>query len=197
MLILVIYSILLTICHAQLIGSVNKTRFTSIDRLNTNTLWIYNQTSSQQCLCTVLSQYTNVLLFNSYINGSCQLFVSLPYTYTMEYNENSTIILLSPLPSVNQTPCCSNLAWLMTRIKNSSLPILNISMPTYLAIDDLDYLAIVSYGDKLYRYNRTTMTYITSKSIATQCMAVTYYNKQYFVGMFIPFTLDLYMNCNF
>jgi hypothetical protein len=88
------YLILLVLYYSRgtSIGTVNKTRFTSVDQLNSDALWLYNQQPSQQCLCTVLSQYNNVLLFNSSSNGSCQLFFSLPYTYTMNYNINSTII---------------------------------------------------------------------------------------------------------
>lgn len=176
------YSILLASCHSKSIGTSNRTRFTSVDRLNTNTVWINNQFSAKQCLCTVLSQYNTALLFNSYSNGSCQLFFSLPYTYTMEYNVNSTLILLSPLPPVNQAPCCSNLTWLITRIKNSTLPVISHSSPTYMVIDDLDYLAVISYNDKLYRFNRTTMSLILSRSIASACVSLSYYNRQYFVG---------------
>ena len=185
MLLIVIYSILVGLCYGRLIGTSNRTHLTSVDQLNLNTTWITNQFSPKQCLCTALSQYSNVLLLNSYSNGSCQLFFSLPYTYTMRYHVNSTLILLSPLPPVNQAPCCSNLTWLMTRIKNSTLPVTSHSSPTYMVIDDLNYLAVISFNDKLYRYNRTTMSLITSRTVASSCVALSYYNGQYFVGMIV------------
>jgi hypothetical protein len=179
-----IYSILFVSCHGIPIGTANQTRFTSVDRLNSGAIWINNQLSPKQCLCTVLSQYSNVLLFNSYTNGSCQLFFSLPYAYTMEYNFNSTIIFLSPLPPANQAPCCSNLTWLISRMSNSiTSPIAPVA-PSYLVIDDLDYLAVLIGNLYLYRYNRTTMALISSVLIPLS-EALSYYNKQYFISEYI------------
>ncbi len=189
MLTLVIYSIFLVSCYSIPIGTVNQTRFTSVDQLNSDAIWINNQFSPKECLCTVLSQYNNVLLFNSYSNGSCQLFISLPYTYTMEYNFNSTIIFLSPLPPVNQAPCCSNLTWLITLMNNSPLPPVPIGNPSYPVIDDLDYLAVLDSSWFLNRYNRTTMAYISSTFIP-YAYALSYYNKQYFFSEYIRYFLD-------
>ncbi len=62
--------------------------------------------------------------------------------------------------------------------ENSALPVVSMTSSPYLMIDDLDHLAIISYGNKLYIYNRTTMAFIISRPIASQCMAVSYYNKQ-------------------
>ncbi len=169
----------------RLIGTVNNTRFTSVDRLNTDSIWIDHQISPQHCLCTVLSQYSNVRLFNSYSNGSCQLFFSLPFTYTMEYNSNATIILLSLLPPVNQAPCCSNLTWLMARIQISALPAINMASPIYLVVDDLDYLAVLSDTTaSLNRYNRTTMTLISSTPMAN-AQSLSYYSKSYFISKYL------------
>jgi hypothetical protein len=161
-----IHSILFAVCYGRSIGTVNRTRFTSVDQLDTGTVWLYNQLTPQQYLCTTLSQYNNVLLFNNYVNGSCQLFFSLPCTYTMESNINSTIILLSPLSPINQTPCCSNLTRLITRISSSSLPTVFLTLPNYIVIDDLDYLAVLSSDIVLNRYNRTTMTLVSSTSMS-------------------------------
>ncbi|UJR37464.1 hypothetical protein I4U23_030167 [Adineta vaga] len=190
---LVIYSFLYAHCLCVSFGTVRRARFTSVNQLNSDTIWLNNQSSSQECLCTVLRSYNNTFLFNSYTNGSCHLFFSLPYTYRMEFHINSTTILLKSLPPINQAPCCSNLSWLMSRIKNSSLPIVTLSQPTYLVIDDLDYLAVISYNNKLYRYNRTSMISVTSKVIAAQCMSISYYKQQYFVGCGTSATSRLYV----
>ena len=182
MLALTICSVLITICQGVSFGKVNTSRFTSLDQLNVDALWIHNQSSPRQCLCTVLSLFPTALLFNAFNNGSCQLFFALPFTYIMQYHPQSTLILLKALPPRQQAPCCSNLTWLMTRIANSALPPVSLSSPTYMVIDDLDYLAVTSYNDKLYRFNRTTMAQVTSTWIANLCISVSYYNKQYFVG---------------
>ena len=182
MLILAISLTAIAFSHALSIGTVSMSRFTSLDQLNVDALWIHNQSSPRQCLCTVLSLFPTALLFNAFNNGSCQLFFALPFTYIMQYHPQSTLILLKALPPRQQAPCCSNLTWLMTRIANSSLPPVSLTSPTYMVIDDLDYLAVITYGSNLYRFNRTTMAPVISKSIGPGCTALSYYNKQYFVG---------------
>jgi hypothetical protein len=182
MLILTICLTIAALSHAAPIGTVNTSRLTSLGQLNRDALWIQNQSSSRQCLCTVLSRFPTALLFNSFSNGSCQLFFALPFTYTLQSHPQSTLILLRPLPPREQAPCCSNLTWLMTRIVNSAQTPVSLNSPTYLVIDDLDYLAVISYDDKLYRFNRTTMAQVSSTWIANQCLSVNSYNKQYFVG---------------
>jgi hypothetical protein len=94
----------------------------------------------------------------------------------MEYNFNSTIIFLSSLPPSNQAPCCSNLAWLITRMNNPTTSPIAPLAPSYLVIDDLDYLAVLIGGLYLYRYNRTTMAFISSAFISST-QTLSYYNK--------------------
>jgi hypothetical protein len=183
----IIHLFLFTVCGGIRIGTVNNTRFTSTNGLNSGTVWIHNQTSPKQCLCTALSEYNNPLLFNSYSNGSCQLFFSLPYTYIMEENINSTIIFLSQLPPIDQAPCCSNLTWLITRMQNS-LQSTGISNPNYLVIDNLGNLAVLTYSfsnlhPQLYRYNRTIMASVSTPAI--RGTSLSYYNKQYFISKYI------------
>lgn len=169
------------ICNSILIGTVNRARFTSIDQSNDDTVWLEQQFSPEKCLCTVLYQYKNVLLLNSYSNGSCQLFFSLPFAYKMESNTDSTIILLSSLPSVNLAPCCSNLSWLITRIQSSQKSSLNVNKPKYLVLDDNDYLAVISNADDLIRINRATFTRISSDSYDDP-KALSYYDKKYYMS---------------
>lgn len=185
MLLLVIFLNIIRISFSISIGSVNNARFTSVDLLNENTVWINNQFSVEKCLCTILASYPHVLLFNSFTNGSCQLFFALPYTYKMLSHSTSTLVLLRSLPARSQAPCCSNLTWLMSRVIGSMSSVVTLTAPTYLAIDDQDYLGVVAYNDKFYRFNRTSMTQVTSKVIASTCMSLTYYKGKYFIGKFI------------
>lgn len=187
MLLYLVYLVIVPLADGRAIGTVNNARFTSRDLLNTESAWIENQSSAQACLCTVLSTYTDVLLFNHFTNGSCQLFFALPFTYTMLSESTATIVLLQPLPAPNQAPCCSDLNWLMTRIRSSALvPATAFNAPTYLAIDDLNYLAVMSFNDKFYRFNRTMMSQVTSRVITSSCMALTYYKGRYYIGKKIP-----------
>jgi hypothetical protein len=122
-----------------------------------------------------------------------------PFSSTLSAMDrvSSSSLLLRPLPPREQAPCCSNLTWLMTRIANSSLTPVSLNAPTYLVIDDLDYLAVIAYSDKLYRFNRTTMAQVSSKWIASNCTAMSYYNKQYFISESICLEADIvYIVCH-
>ena len=179
---LMLCSGLFIVGHGIPIGTTNKTVFVSLSPTAVSTVWINNQSSARQCLCSALSGYTNVRLLNIFTNGSCQLFFTLPYTYTLQHNDDSTLIFLVPLPLPTQAPCCSNLTWLVSRIKSAALPPVTLDTPGNIVIDDLDYLAVLSSDDTLLRYNRTTMTLVSSTSVGSQCVSLTYYNRQYFVG---------------
>jgi hypothetical protein len=72
----------------------------------------------------------------------------------------------------------------MARINSSALPTTSISEPGYLVIDDLDYLAVLSSTNKLYRYNQTTMTLVTGSTLSGSNYALSHYNKQYFVSKY-------------
>jgi hypothetical protein len=103
---------------------------------------------------------------------------------------NSTIIFLSPLPPVNQAPCCSDITWLMIRM---SIPILSLAAstaPGYMVIDDLDYLAVLMSNSYLYRYNRTTMALNSTVQISSS-VALSYYNKQYFISKYILYFFEI------
>ena len=182
MLFALLCSMVLRMSFAVSIGRVRNARFTSVDLLNTDAVWINNQSTAAKCLCTVRVAFPTASLFNSFTNGSCQLFFALPYTYKMVSSPSTTLILLQPLPARAQAPCCSNLTWLMNRMISSALPVTAFNAPTYLAIDDEDYLGVVAYNDKFYRFNRTTMAQLSSKVIATLCVSVTYYKGKYFIG---------------
>ncbi len=97
---------------------------------------------------------------NFYRNGSCQLFATLPVTYTMEINNNSTLILFQQLSLMNLAPCCSDLSWLISRINSSRQASVNVSKPSFLIIDDNDYLVTVSYRGPLVKFNRSTLNII-------------------------------------
>ena len=64
-------------------------------------------------------------------------------------------------------------------------------MPNYLVIDDLDYLAVLTYNSMLVRFNRTTMAQVSSTSVGSQCVSLSYYNGQYFVGKWIDSGVEI------
>ena len=180
--ILVILLVSLT-CAASSLGRVNKTRFTSIDHMNSGSLWLSSYTTWSQCVCTALRSNfsSNVLALNSYANGSCQLFLQLPSSYTMESNNNSTLILFKPLPPVNVAPCCSNLSWLISTINASQQASANVTHPSFLVIDDNDYLATVTYSGPFVQFNRSTMNVVRSNTLVAGATGISYYNGMYYI----------------
>ena len=180
--ILVILLVSLT-CATPYLGRVNKTRFTSIDHINSGSVWLSGYTTWSQCVCTVLQSNfsSDILALNSYTNGSCQLFPQLPSTYTMESNNNSTLILFKPLPPMPVAPCCSNLSWLISTINASKQASASVNHPSFLVIDDSGYLATVSYLGSLVQLNRSTMNIVRSSTPVASATAISYYNGMYYI----------------
>jgi hypothetical protein len=175
------------------IGHVNNTRFTSIDHLNKGSIWFSNFTTWSQCVCVVLySNYSSTAIaLNMYHNGSCQLFVALPSSYTMEINNNSTLILLKQLPPTNLAPCCSNLSWLINKINASKQASGNISSPSFLVIDNNNRLGAVSYRGPVVQFNRSTLSIIQSNTIVSQATSLSYNNGFYYIRKLPYFDLLL------
>ena len=164
------------------IGRVNQTRFTSVINTNDNSIWLSNFTTWTECLCAILSNdFSSTIAFNIYLNGSCQLFLTLPITYRLERNINSTLILLKPLPEPNLAPCCSNLSWLMARINISQSAWASINQPSFLIIDDNDFLVALSYKGPLVQFNRTTLAPIRTKTIGGDATGLSYRNGFYYI----------------
>lgn len=166
------------------IGRVNNTRFTSLNHLNTNSIWLSNFTRWSECMCAILSSSnysSTAVALNMYRNGSCQLFIQLPITYTLEVNSNSTLILFKQLPSKTLAPCCSNISWLINKLNNSQLSSGNVSKPSFVVIDDNDLLVTLSYKDALVRFNRSTLKVIQSALLVPNATSLTYYNGYYYI----------------
>ena len=165
------------------IGRVNNTRFTSTIDSNDNSIWLSDFTTWSECLCTVLSNnlFSSAVAFNLYLNGSCQLFLTLPITYRMEKETNSTLILLKQLPARDLAPCCSNLSWLIHRLNASQQASANISSPSFLIIDDHDFLVALSYKGPFIQFNRTTLSPIRTVTIGDSATSLSYRNGLYYI----------------
>jgi hypothetical protein len=165
------------------IGRVKNARFTGIAGTNAGSLWLSGYGTWSQCVCSVLRSNfsSDVLALNSYANGSCQLFTQLPIAYAMETNNNSTLILLKPLPAPGVAPCCSNLSWLISAINASQQASGNVTNPSFLVIDDNDYLVTVTYGGPLVQFNRSTMSVVRNSTPVTLATGISYYNGIYYI----------------
>ncbi|CAF1543311.1 unnamed protein product [Adineta steineri] len=166
------------------VGRVTGARFTSLNRLNVGSMWLSTFNSWYECMCSVISMNlsSTALALNMYQNGSCQLFVSLPLTYTMETNQDSTLILLQELPPKNLAPCCSNISWLIGKMNSSQQASGNISKPNFVFIDDNDYLVSAAYKGAVIQFNRTTLNIIRSATFGNDTMSINYHNGLYYVA---------------
>ncbi|UJR36267.1 hypothetical protein I4U23_028997 [Adineta vaga] len=166
------------------LGRMANSRFTSVDRQNQNSLWFSMFNNWYECVCMVLSSplSSTAIAINMYRNGSCQLFVTLPLTYTMEINTNSTLILFKQLPARNLAPCCSNLSWLMTKLSTSPQISANMTKPTFLILDDNNYLVTVGYRGPLVQFNRTTLNVIQSSLVVNDATSISYHNGFYYLA---------------
>ncbi len=171
------------------IGRVNNTRFTSVDHLNIDSIWLSTFKTWSQCLCAILSSNfsSTAIALNMYLNGSCQLFVTLPFTYTLERNKNSTLILLEQLPPNDLAPCCSNISWLINKINSSQKASANVTNPSFLIIDDNNFLVTLSYQGPLVQLNRSTLDIINSTMIASSPTSLSYSNGFYYIRKFNNF----------
>ncbi|CAF1366713.1 unnamed protein product [Adineta steineri] len=94
-------------------------------------VWLFNQVNLNACLCNALDTYSlsQIAAFNMYsLNSTCQLILSPPVLSPRIISDiESTLILLHPLTDV---PCCSDLSWLLDRIKFASEPSGSVTQPT-------------------------------------------------------------------
>ncbi|UJR16714.1 hypothetical protein I4U23_003614 [Adineta vaga] len=79
-------------------GRVVKARLLSGQK--NHTLWLYNQTTPEKCVCAALQYYS-----------FSDIAVLSP---SITYNVTSNVLLLQPL---TDSPCCSDLSWLLERIQ--------------------------------------------------------------------------------
>src|SRR4051794_14900190 len=103
------------------IGRVSNARL--LPGLKNQTVWLFNQTNANNCLCNALKLYplSQIAALNSFtLNSTCQLILSPPVlSPTIVSDTKSTLILLQPL---TDTPCCSDLSWILATIKSSQKP---------------------------------------------------------------------------
>ena len=170
------------------IGSIKQAQISSV----APSIWLYNQSSWSQCMCYSL-QDLSVVAFNSYTsNFSCQLFKNLSsFPFQIINAINMTVYLLKPLQAY--TPCCSNLTWLMSQIKNTTntLPVSSIEG---IAFDtDQNRLGTVgSAGLRLVSTNSFTFVNL-STSLPPSPQAITYHQNLFYVGIFPPSDYTFYV----
>ena len=146
-------------------------------------IWLYDQSSWSQCMCYAL-QDQSVVAFNSYAsNSSCQFFQNLSsFPFQITNVTNITVYLLKPLQVY--TPCCSNLTWLMSRIKSvqNTMSISSIRSITF----DTDRNRLGTVGSNVLRLVSTDSFTLVSlnQSLPINTQAITYHADLFYVGIF-------------
>ncbi|CAF0905640.1 unnamed protein product [Didymodactylos carnosus] len=149
------------------------------------------------------NQSTSYAALNSYSNGSCQVFFQFPTSFDVVDSPNSTLYLFQSLPNrtiINNTfPCCSNLTWLLSKVKTATKqPTQVISQPTFLVIDDNNYIVTVSQNDTLIQMNPKNLTIMHTATVKSQSRSLSYVNGLYYVGSgnSTSYALDVYYTKN-
>ena len=190
------FLLVLTFTNAQRIpiGTIKEARIAT----NAPSVWLYNQSSSAQCVCYSL-QYPPTVAFNSFpMNFSCQLFRNLSgFSFQVISNPNGSVGLLQPLQPY--TPCCSNLTWLLMQMQTNTQS-LNITSLQGLALDtDHNTLAAVgSAALQLISADPLDFTFVTA-SRPTNARPISYNQNFFYVGVFpaaIPYVFHIYNASN-
>ena len=176
------------------IGRVSNARL--LPGLKNQTVWLFNQANANACLCRALQFYPikEIAALNSFSsNSTCQLILSPPVlSPNIVFDIKSTLVLLQPL---TDAPCCSDLSWLLTRIKNSQQQSSDaITHPTVLSINsDNTLISTLSYSGSLFRFHRTNLSLqgIYALPLNYDCALTTYRRGQFYMGMSFSFTLSI------
>ncbi|CAF1399656.1 unnamed protein product [Adineta ricciae] len=165
------------------------------------TTWLYNQTSTENCLCTALRYHSvdEIAGLNSFSsNTSCQLILAPPIlSPSIIYDIKSTLLLLHPF---TDTPCCSDFSWMLDRMKRSGRPSsATVPKPTLLSIDSTNrFLSSMQYKGKFYRFHRTNLSLegIYSLPAGYICASSIYKRGYIFFGCDTPSALMIFKETN-
>ena len=184
----------LTRVQSASIGTIGQARILT----SAPATWLYNQSSSSQCVCYSLG-HPFVVAFNSYpLNGTCQLFSNVSaFPFQIISDANVSVYLLQPLQ--RYTPCCSNLTWLLTQMKSQTVS-RNITMVQGLALDtDRNRLGVISSTAlQLLPADLVTPTYVNTTP-PYHARPISYHQGFFYVGIFpvvIPAAFHIYAASN-
>lgn len=183
--VLIVFILLFQSVSSISIGRVSNARL--LPGLRNQSVWLINQPNANVCLCNALKLYSlgQIAGLNSYSsNSSCQLILSPPVlTPVIVSDIRSNLILLQPL---TDAPCCSDLSWLLTRIKNSQQTSANVSGPSTLTINSANTLlsTLSNYGP-IARFHRNNLTLQGAYQLpgVYSCVTASYQTGLFFVGM--------------
>ncbi|CAF1404316.1 unnamed protein product [Adineta steineri] len=176
------------------IGQVPKARL--LPGSSNQIVWLFNQVNFNAYLCNALNTYSlsQIAAFNMYsLNSTCQIILSLPVLSPRIISDvESTLILLHPLTDV---PCCSDLSWLLDRIKFASQPSGSVTQPTSISINSNNTLiSTMIYEGSFVSFYRNNLSLEGIHPLPSRYKCVTaYYRRGFlFMGCNIPSELVIF-----
>ena len=193
---IIIFALTFILISSISVGRVSNARL--LPGLKNQTVWLFNQTNANVCLCNALNLFTlnQVAGLNSFsLNSSCHVILSPPVlSPTIVSDTKSTLILFEPL---TDAPCCSDLSWLLVRIKSSQQPSSNyVSFPSILSINSANTLiSTLSYYRPLVRFyqNNLSLEGIYTLPSNYSCATASYRQGCFFIGMSLSYFIHTYL----
>jgi hypothetical protein len=193
--VLIIFAVTFVLVSSISVGRVSNARL--LPGLNNASVWLFNQTNANVCLCSALKLYSlqQIAGLNSFsLNSSCQLILSPPVlSPSIVSDTKSTLVLLQPL---TDAPCCSDLSWLLARIKNSQQPSAAVSSPTILSINsDNTLLSTLTYNGPLVRLYRNSLSLAGTYPLPAGylCATACYQQGRFYIGKFFSHSIHEYL----
>ena len=155
---------------------------TLVPKSNSTSVTLTNRTCDE-CLCASNSSHS---ILNCFPNNSCQFFVDVPLTYSLQSTSNAFLYFPQQVfPNASQC-CMSNTSFLLDQLTNTTTTNVSVDHPLSLLLDDHNYLATVSYANKsivrFYPDNLTQINQPASPSFVDNPRSLAYHEGAYFVG---------------
>ena len=149
---------------------------------NVRSLTLTHRTCDQ-CLCESNSSH---VILNCFPNDTCQLFTTIPRTYTLQSALNAMVFFPQRiLPNASES-CASDTDFLLSRLNVAIPTYANVSGPRCILLDDHGYLVTVSTTARsiirFYANNLTQIDDPTSPISDDEPSTLAHYNGAYYVG---------------
>ncbi|CAF4252955.1 unnamed protein product [Adineta steineri] len=180
---LIVLITLVVLVSSISIGQVPKARL--LPGSSNQIVWLFNQVNFNACFCNALDTHSlsQIAAFNMYsLNSTCQLILSPPVLSPRIISDvESTLILLHPLTDV---PCCSDLSWLLDRIKFASQPSGSVTQPTSISINSNNTLiSTMIYEGSFVSFYRNNLSLEGIHPLPSGYKCVTAYYRRGFLFM--------------
>ena len=149
--------------------------------ISTSNFTIVHHRSNDECLAI---QYLTAMNFFS--NGSCQIFITIPYAFQVRLQTEVKLYLFDQSVSLASQSCAANLTRLINKLNNTIPKDLNVTKPRCLGIDNHGYLVtVLNMQSLLVRYNSINLTLIDQTAlIASYPLTITFYDDAYYIAFY-------------